>query len=163
MFADIFRHFYDYHFFQNRHIWDAYIVPLPQEQFLQPVDYSHSSVCNQIVHMINADNVWFSDLRGAEFPGDLDPADFEDRRAIRARWDGVEQMMRAYLDDLRDDTLFDKPLQGEDADLTVWQVLLHVVNHGTDHRAQVLRVLHDLGADTRYQDYIFYVYGNPTP
>jgi hypothetical protein len=61
MFADMFRHFYDYHFFQNRHIWDAYIVPLPQEQFLQPVDYSHSSVCNQILHMINADNVWFSD------------------------------------------------------------------------------------------------------
>ena len=43
------------------------------------------------------------------------------------------------------------------------ETLLHVVNLGTDHRAQVLRVLHDLGADTRYQDYIFYVYGHPTP
>ena len=33
-----------------------------------------------------------------------------------------------------------------------------MVNHGTDHRAQVLRVLHDLGVDTTSQDYIFYVY-----
>jgi len=40
-------------------------------------------------------------------------------------------------------------------------VLLHVVNHGTDHRAQLLRVLNDLGVNTEYQDYIFYVYGYP--
>ena len=33
--------------------------------------------------------------------------------------------------------LFEKPFpEGEDKDLVLWQVLLHVVNHGTDHRAQ---------------------------
>ncbi len=37
-----------------------------------------------------------------------------------------------------------------------WQVLLHLVNHGTDHRAQVLRALQDLGAPTFDQDYILY-------
>jgi uncharacterized damage-inducible protein DinB len=37
-------------------------------------------------------------------------------------------------------------------------VLLHVVNHGTDHRAQLLRTLNDLGLDTTAQDYIFYCY-----
>ncbi|MBK6794482.1 MAG: hypothetical protein IPG80_18510 [Anaerolineales bacterium] len=37
----------------------------------------------------------------------------------------------------------------------LWQVLLHVVNHATDHRAQLLRALHDLGVDTKSQDYIF--------
>ncbi|NOK62014.1 MAG: hypothetical protein GFH23_1086650n1, partial [Chloroflexi bacterium AL-N1] len=49
-------------------------------------------------------------------------------------------------------------LEGEDKDLVLWQVLLHVVNHGTDHRAQLLRLLHDLGVRTTSQDYIFYVY-----
>ena len=49
----------------------------------------------------------------------------------------------------------------EDEDLIAWQVLLHVVNHGTDHRAQMLRILHDMGAQTVSQDYIFFVYDNP--
>lgn len=30
--ADAFRHFYEYHFAQNRKIWDAYVTSLPQEQ-----------------------------------------------------------------------------------------------------------------------------------
>jgi uncharacterized damage-inducible protein DinB len=83
-----------------------------------------------------------------------------DRESIRAHWDNVEQNMRNYLAELRDDMLFDKPLGGEDKDLILWQVLLHVVNHGTDHRAQLLRLLHDLGVKTTSQDLIFYVYGN---
>jgi uncharacterized damage-inducible protein DinB len=62
---------------------------------------------------------------------------------------------------LRDDMLFEKPFaEGEDKDLILWQVLLHVVTHGTDHRAQLLRLLNDLGVKTEYQDYIFYVYGH---
>jgi len=69
--------------------------------------------------------------------------------------------MRDYLAKLRDDMLFEKPFSdGEDKDLILWQVLLHVVNHGTDHRAQVLRLLADLGVKTESQDYIFYVYDN---
>jgi hypothetical protein len=60
----------------------------------------------------------------------------------------------------RDDMLFDKPIEEpeEDKVIIVWQVLLHVVNHGTDHRAQLLRLLNDLGVKTGPQDYIFYVY-----
>ena len=68
--------------------------------------------------------------------------------------------MCRYLAELRDDSLFDKPIEEpeEDKNLIVWQVLLHVVNHGTDHRAQLLRLLNDLGVKTESQDYIFYVY-----
>ncbi len=71
--------------------------------------------------------------------------------------------MRDYLGSLRDDMLFEKPIKEpeDDKDLIVWQVLLHVINHGTDHRAQILRLLNDLGVETTYQDYIFYVYGHP--
>lgn len=163
--ADAFRHFYDYHFAENRKIWDSYITQLSDEQFTREVGYSHGSVRNQILHLISADDTWFSPLRGAEFPEPLDPADFNDRKAIRAHWDTVEQNMRGYLATLRDDMLFEKPFAdgevGEDRDLILWQVLLHVVNHGTDHRAQILRLLNDLGVKTLYQDYIFYVYGHP--
>jgi uncharacterized damage-inducible protein DinB len=125
--------------------------------------YSHGSVRDQIVHLISVDDTWFSGLRGVGIPEPLDPADFHDREGIRAHWDSVEQSIRDYLAELRDDMLLGKPIKEpeEDRDLSVWQVLLHVANHGTDHRAQLLRLLNDLGVNTTSQDYIFYVYDNP--
>ena len=160
--ADAFRHFYEYHFTENRNIWDQYVTPLSQEQFTQDVGYSHGSVRNQIVHLMSVDDTWFSPLRGAELPETLDPAQFEDRQTIRAHWDRVERQMRDYLAGLRDDMLFTRPFaEGDDKDLILWQVLLHVVNHGTDHRAQLLRLLNDLGVKTVSQDYIFFVYEHP--
>ena len=159
--AKAFRHFYDYHFAENRKIWDSFVIPLSYEQFAQSVAYSRGSVRDQIVHLMNADEAWFSGLRGVQNPEAFAPANFDDRKIIRAHWDIVEQNMRDYLGKLRDDMLFEKPFAaGEDKDLILWQVLLHVGNHGTDHRAQMLRLLNDLGAKTMSQDYIFFVYDN---
>ncbi len=160
--ADAIRHLYNYHFTENRITWDKYIVPLSQEHFTQPSDYSVGSVRNQIVHLMSVDDIWFSGIRGLEIPAWLNPADFDDRNVIRAHWDKLEQMMRDYLAKLQDDMLLEKPFaEGEDKDLILWQVLMQVINHGTDHRAQLLRLLHDLGVKTVSQDYIFYVYDHP--
>jgi uncharacterized damage-inducible protein DinB len=161
--ANAFRHLYDYHFAENRKTWDRYVTSLSDEQFTQAASYSHGSVREQILHLIDVDEAWFSDLSGVEIRESPDPTGFQNRASIRAHWDSVERTMRAYLAGLRDDMLFDKPLQGEDKDLILWQVLLHVVNHGTDHRAQLLRLLNDLGVETSYQDYVFYTYDNLMP
>lgn len=161
--ADAFRHFYNYHFAENRKVWE-HVAELTFEQFTQKVDYSHGSVREQVVHLLDVEDVWFSELRGAQ-PADPLPETVtaDDRETIRAQWDKVEQNIRLYLADLQDKQLFSKPIKEpeEDKDLIVWQVLLHVANHATDHRAQLLRALHDLGVDTKYQDYIFYVYEHP--
>lgn len=158
--ANAFRHFYDYHFAENRKIWNDYVTPLSHEQFTKDANYSYGSVRDQLVHLMSVDDTWFGGLRGVEIPEPLNPANFDDRKILRAHWDNVEQNMRDYLAKLRDDMLFDKPIKEpeEDKDLILWQVLLHVANHGTDHRAQLLRLLNDLGVKTTSQDYIFYVY-----
>jgi uncharacterized damage-inducible protein DinB len=163
--ANAFRHFYDYHFAENRKIWDRYITPLTDEQFTQHANYSHGSIRDQIVHLMDVDDIWFSELQGTSPTQPLPPASIDDRQAIRARWDEIEQRARGYLAALQDEMLFERPIKEPDEDrgLIVWQVLLHVVNHGTDHRAQLLRQLNDLGMQTTSQDYIFYVYGHPLP
>jgi uncharacterized damage-inducible protein DinB len=161
--ADAFRHFYNYHFAENRKIWE-HVASLTFEQFTQKVDYSRGSVREQLVHLLDAEDMWFSELRGVEPSEPLpETVEADDRDAIRAHWDKVEGNIRAYLANLEDDFLFTKPITDpeEDKNLIVWQVLLHVANHATDHRAQLLRVLHDLGIETKSQDYIFYVYENP--
>lgn len=158
--ADAFRQLYQYHISINHEIWDKYITPLTKEQFLETVEYSVGSIRNQVVHMMNVDDAWFSDLSG-ETPTDFDEtAHWTNRNEIRIRWDGVEDKMRAYLDNLTDEMLTTKPLSGEDENLILWQILLHVANHGTDHRAQLLRLLHDAGVNTGPQDYVFYLYDN---
>jgi uncharacterized damage-inducible protein DinB len=160
--ADAFRHFFEYHFTENRKTWDKYITSLSYEQFTQNVDYSHGSVRNQIIHLMSVDELWFSELQGVEISEFNNPANIDDRKIIREHWDSVVQNMRDYLAELQDDMLFKKPItQEEDKDLIVWQVLLHVAIHGTDHRAQLLRILHDMGVKTESQDYIFFVYNNP--
>jgi uncharacterized damage-inducible protein DinB len=160
--AAAFRHFYDYHFAENRKLWDEGVGSLSDEQFTHPATYSRGSVRDQIVHLVSVDDTWFSALRGAAIPDSLDPAAISDRETIRARWDNVERSMRDYLSTLRDEMLFGKPFaDGEDKDLILWQVLLQVGNHGTDHRAQLLRQLNDLGVKTVSQDYIFFAYDNP--
>jgi len=158
--ANAFRHFYGYHFAENRAMWDNCIMPLSWEQFTQDVRYSHGSIREQVIHLMSVDDVWFNELQGVAPSELLPPANFDDREVIRAHWDTIEQRMQAYLAGLRDDMLSSRLIKEpeEDKDLMTWQVLLHVVNHGTDHRAQILRVLNDLGVRTTSQDYIFYVY-----
>lgn len=160
--AAAFRYLYDYHFDANRKIWDTYFPQLSDEQFGQAVDYSHGSVRDQFVHIMDADEAWFSDLRGfrpAETPQSTDMTDRDQLWAHRAT---VDQHMRDYLETVQDDELLGKPFtEGEDKDLILWQILLHVVNHGTDHRAQILRTLNDLGVETSWQDFIFYAYEHP--
>lgn len=160
--SEAIRHFYNYHFAENRHLWEKYVMSLSDEQFTQEFNYSLGSVRNQVVHLMSVDDTWFKGLQGLEIPEPLNPAEWPNRPAIREQWDKVEEMIRGYLATLQDETLFSKPFpEGEDEHLILWQVLLHVVNHGTDHRAQLLRLLHDLGVKTTSQDYIFYVYNNP--
>ena len=122
--ADAFRHLYAYHYAENRALW-THVSALSQEQFTRGVAYSLGSVRDQLLHLIWVDDVWFSQLRGVEPLSPPDPTDSDDRDAIRARWDEVEQRVRAYLAALRDEVLFERPFPDhpEDKDLVLWQVL----------------------------------------
>ena len=104
--------------------------------------------------MASIDERWFSGLRGAPRPDFLDPLAYPDRAVVRAKWDAVEAGMSAYLNPLTDDRL----QEAFSDDMRVWEVLFHVLNHGTDHRAQVLAMLSQLGVQTFPQDYVFFIW-----
>ncbi len=113
-----------YFFAENHKTWDWYIHDLPQQLFTQKSDYSLGSVRNHLVHLMDVENAWFSGLRGAEPSNFSDPLHFDDRKKLRSTSDIVEENIRSYLSELRDDMLFDKPLDGEDKNLMIWQVLM---------------------------------------
>lgn len=160
--ADAFRQLFDYHFSENHRLIEEYAPQLSPAQFTQPAAYSHGSVRDQLIHLMRVDEAWFSDLRGEALPEPGIPEEVISLDHLRAEWGRIERMMRDTLKSLKDEQLMDRPLQGEDQALRVWQVLVQVVNHGTDHRAQILRTMHDLGVKTQSQDFIFYMYEHPS-
>ncbi|HSS99495.1 MAG TPA: DinB family protein, partial [Terriglobales bacterium] len=65
------------------------------------------------------------------------------------------------LSTLTDDKLSTLPFYEPDQDMTqLWQILMHLVIHGADHRAQLLSLLNQLGVKTFPQDYYFFVIGH---
>ena len=148
--TDHIRDLFDYHISTNRRLWNESILTLTDEQFIRKLEYSVGSIRNQCVHLMSVDERWFSGLRGVEVPGFLNPVHYPSREKIRAYWDDVEGEMRTYLD-----AMTDADLAATYNELPVWAILQHVAMHGMDHRAQMLAMLHGLGAPTFAQDYIY--------
>lgn len=145
--ADAFRSLFERHFDLNRRLWNGPIARLTEKQFRQKLGYSVGSVRNQAVHILNMDERWFCGLRGLPVPGLLNPVYLGTRSVVRARWDGVESDMRAYLAALRDDDL-----GRVESGYVTWIALFHVLNHGQDHRAQLRVMLAMLGLSADPED-----------
>jgi uncharacterized damage-inducible protein DinB len=45
-----------------------------------------------------------------------------------------------------------------DAGLPAWQIVMHVVNHGTLHRGQIVSMLRQFGVKPPATDIVFYYY-----
>jgi uncharacterized damage-inducible protein DinB len=115
---------------------------------------------------MEAEALWLSRLKGVSptiFPG---TEAYPTRAAIRARWDATEAEFRAFIDALNEDqltqTLRYTTTKGEARQTQVSDLLMHVANHGTDHRAQILALLHQLGGKTFEQDALFYALEKPS-
>ena len=160
--ADEIRALYAYHFALNRRLWDECIVPLTQAQFLKKFDYSIGSIRNHMVHMPNIDDNWFQLFGGrAEAkPTFKNVVHYPTRAKIRAYWDEVlerQQRVLAALTDEQVNQLVPLSLGGATVDVPLWKLMLHVINHGTDHRAQVLALLHQVGVKGFPQDLVFFL------
>jgi uncharacterized damage-inducible protein DinB len=156
----IFRDLYAYNFWAHRQVWPC-IEQLSEEQFTQDAGYSVGALRDQCVHVMAVESWWFHFLRTGELRF-LEEEDYPTRQAIRAKWDDVEQAVHSYLATLTEDEL-QRAVRPEVWDegqqpITVWQAMLQVANHSTDHRAQILAGLRQLGAPTVEQDYLNYLF-----
>lgn len=160
---------YDYHFGLNRQVWDQSIMALTDDDFTKELPYSLGSIRNHCVHVIGVDERWFTRIYnelGGEprpLPARLNVEDFPTRERVRAEWDRVERFMHEVLGLLTDELLqktitFDMPHRGGMKTNQLWQIVAHVVNHGTDHRAQMLAGLHQLNVPTFDQDLMIYLW-----
>jgi len=143
-------------------------MALDDETFIKELPYSIGSIRNHCIHLIGVDRRWFGRIQGLDpIPARLKPEEHTTRAQVRATWNIVEDEMRSCLKQLTEDDLtrvitYDMPHRGGMKQNAVWEILLHVVNHATDHRAQMLAMLHQLGAPTLEHDFILYLWDYPT-
>jgi uncharacterized damage-inducible protein DinB len=152
----MFHELFAYHHGIIERLWES-IRELPEEKFLQEVPYSHGSLRNQMVHMAATEKRWLlgihehPEARTLRFPPDAYPT----IDSVHSLVSGVHQELQSYISTITEGELQRVPsgMYGP-----VWQVLLHLINHGTDHRAQILRILHELGGKTFDQDLLLYIW-----
>jgi uncharacterized damage-inducible protein DinB len=154
---------YDYNYWANRRILSA-VAKLTPEQFLAPAAMSRGSVRDVLVHAFDAEEVWRQRCQAGATPAGLaNPADFPTFAVLTERWQAAEAAMRAYVGALSDDAV-NAPLayrttKGVPYTDILWHILIHVVNHGTQHRAEVAHVLTSCGYSPGDIDFIVYLRG----
>ncbi len=146
--------FIEYHIDMTRRVWDS-IDHITDEQFLVHDAYSQGSIRSLMVHLASTDRRWLAGLKNQPDVGHLSLEDYPTRAAAREISQDVARHLIEYVSTLTDIDLNEHTEQVTEPQ---WQILLHLVNHGTDHRATVLQKLHDLGAPTFPQDFIIWLW-----
>ena len=138
------RLLYDYNYWANGQIL-ATAKKVTESQFLAPAEFPYGGLRGTLVHILDAEWGWRVRFEGQGVAEDLLETTFPTLAAVEVRWKGEESAMRAYLAKLRDEEL-DKHLiypidDGKTRDRILWHCLVHVVNHGTQHRSEAAALL----------------------
>lgn len=144
----------DYHVDMSHRIWDS-IEQITEEQFLMDDEYSRGSIRNLIVHLASTDRRWLAGLKNLPDAGHLTFDDYKTKEAtVEIFADSVKDLSK-YVNSVSAEELNQNAI---DIPNPRWAILLHLINHGTDHRATVLQRLHEFGAPTFDQDFILWLW-----
>jgi uncharacterized damage-inducible protein DinB len=150
---------YGYNFWANRRVWEL-VLAVDAALFDKSLSGDRPSLREQCIHILSVESWWphFLDTGEVVF---VDDEPLHSREDVRACWDQVEQNVRAYLARVTaaDLTRIVRPAFWKDPwSVQAWQGLMQVLNHSTDHRAQLLDSVRELGGPTDEQDYLSYLH-----
>lgn len=154
MHADDVRLLFDYSYEATTRVLDA-AGRLALEVFVGPAPVRGcASLRDLLVHTLGAERGWREGLRsrGEDDAPPLDPAAFPDVPALARAWRADEERMRGWLAALDDADLNVPAADG----LPLWRCLVHVVNHGTQHRSEAAMMLTHWGRWPGELDLIYY-------
>jgi uncharacterized damage-inducible protein DinB len=128
---------YEYNYWANKCILAA-SANVTQEQFLAPASFPYGGLRGTLLHILDTEWGWRGLFQSIDSASELLEADFPTIAAFEAHWREEEAAMRAYLAGLSDEDMESHLRYTTDTgikrDRILWHCLLHVVNHGTQHR-----------------------------
>jgi uncharacterized damage-inducible protein DinB len=139
---------YEYNYWANKRILGA-SANVPQEQFLASGSFPYGGLRGTLLHILDTEWGWRALFQSIDSASDLLESDFPTLAAFEARWHEEEAAMRAYLAGLRNEDMESHLRYTTDTgikrDRILWHCLLHVVNHGTQHRSEAAALLTEYG------------------
>jgi uncharacterized damage-inducible protein DinB len=150
----------EYHYWANHKIL-AGAAELSPEQLSAPVGLSHGSLLATLAHGLAAEYVWRERCQGNSPERLPDVRDFSTLEALRERWQVEEAAMRRYIAGLDDAdlnrTVNYRSTKGVPYENVLWQILAHMINHGTQTRAEAALALTALGHSPGDLDLILFL------
>ncbi|MBL8220527.1 MAG: DinB family protein [Bryobacterales bacterium] len=118
---------------------------LSEEELTRDHKSADKSVLGTLVHTFAADRIWLARVTGATLSKFIDESDYH-LSVLQTEWPALQQGWMEYLDtaDLGA-VLSYSDLKGNPHQSPLWQILLHVVNHGTHHRGMVTAMIRAMG------------------
>lgn len=158
---DDLRLLYEYNYWANARILRA-AEGLSDEQLLAPAPFPSGSLRGTLVHTMSAEWIWRQRWQGATPRAMLDEAEFPTLAAICERWEAEEAALRALLATLSDEDV-QRPLAVVNTrgvvqpPMPLWQLMLHLVNHGTQHRSESAAILTAAGRSPGDLDLVLFL------
>jgi uncharacterized damage-inducible protein DinB len=160
MVAFSFAGLYDYAVWANDRVLAA-AERLTPEQWRQSLGQSFDSVHGTLVHILSSEQIWLARWQGQAPSERVQPADLPELADVRARWNALQAEVRAFLGSVgpRDweRVIAYRTLDGQPAAYPLWPMVVHMINHGTHHRAEAASMLTALGVPPKSLDYIAFV------
>jgi uncharacterized damage-inducible protein DinB len=141
---------YDYNYWATRRILAACTNVSP-EQFRAPTAHSFGSLRGTLVHTLDSEYAWRMLLQHntLAYFDTFKVEDFPNFDGLEQRWKEEERLMREYIASLTDDNLTGiiryTTDEGDKRERVLWHCLLHIVNHGTQHRSEAAAILTGYG------------------
>ena len=147
---DLLSQFASYNVWANQKLLDVILV-LPEEKQKQEVPSSFNSLLKTVLHMWDAESIWWQRLKLQEriiIPSENFKGNMQDVS------NGLMQENRQWQEwvnsasDISLDHVFQyQNTKKEQFKQPVYQMILHVFNHGTYHRGQIVNMLRQLGVE----------------
>lgn len=151
---------YEYNYWANKKLLTAG-ANVSQEQFMKPASFPYGGLHGTLLHILEAEWSWRALFQKIDDASELLSADYPDLPTIETRWRAEETAMRAYLATLGDEDMESHLRYTTDTgiarDRILWHCLLHVVNHGTQHRSEAAALLTDFGASPGDLDFTVFL------
>jgi uncharacterized damage-inducible protein DinB len=156
---------YDYNYWANGKILAA-ASKVTEEQFVASSEFPFGisrggSLRGTILHIVDAEYGWRGFFEAKKFNEDLNADDFPTLEALEKKFQEEEKLMRFCLDRLTDEDVSGHITYTNDEgilrDRILWHCLLHLVNHGTQHRSEAAALLTRYDASPGDLDFTLYL------
>lgn len=151
---------FQYNAWSSAKILDA-ASNVTQAQFFAPVPFPHESLRGTLVHALFGEWVWRRRWEGNPQNPMWKPEEFPTFESLRTRWMDEESQLMEFMTNVREEKLSSKfnyiSTEGVPHERRLWESMVHLVNHGTQHKTEAAAILTGMGYSPGDIDLIVYL------